>query len=196
MPEMKAVCVFCGSRAGDLPEYAEAARSMGALLARQGKTVVYGGGRVGMMGEMADAALEAGGKVVGIIPDFLKAREVGHMEITELIVVSSMHERKMKLAGMSDGFIAMPGGIGTMDEVCEILTWRQLGLHQKPVAFLNTEGYYDKFLDWFEFMAKEGFYSENHLNQLIVSDDPEELIRLMESFEPMSESLHMRPEQT
>lgn len=149
-----------------------------------------------MMGEMADAALEAGGKVVGIIPDFLKAREVGHMEITELIVVSSMHERKMKLAGMSDGFIAMPGGIGTMDEVCEILTWRQLGLHQKPVAFLNTEGYYDKFLDWFEFMAKEGFYSENHLNQLIVSDDPEELIRLMESFEPMSESLHMRPEQT
>jgi uncharacterized protein (TIGR00730 family) len=137
------ICVFCGSSDGDRGSYLEAARATGVSLARRGIGVVYGGGRVGLMGALADAALEAGGDVIGIIPEMLAAREVAHRTLTSLHVVGSMHERKALMAAHSDAFLALPGGFGTLEELFEAVTWRQLGYHAKPCAVLNVEGYYD-----------------------------------------------------
>jgi hypothetical protein len=151
------ICVYCASRPGRLPSHAAAARETGTLIGRLGWQLVYGGGRAGLMGEVADAALAAGGRVVGVIPRSLMQRELGHTGLQELHVVETMHERKRLMAERSDAFLALPGGIGTLEELFEVWTWRQLGYHDKPVGLLNTEGYYDKLLEFVAAMAGEGF---------------------------------------
>src|SRR5499427_3746527 len=154
---MKRICIFCGSRTGAQSEYAEAAKGMGHELLRRGIGLVYGGGCVGLMGTVADAVMGGGGEVIGVIPEALVTRELAHGDITQLIVVHSMHERKAKMAELSDAFIALPGGYGTFEEFCEIITWAQLGLHRKPCGILNVEGYYDPLLALFDRAVAEGF---------------------------------------
>ncbi|HEX7115573.1 MAG TPA: TIGR00730 family Rossman fold protein [Steroidobacter sp.] len=173
---MPSVCVFCGSSAGNRPEYSALARSVGTLLARQGMTLVYGGGRVGLMGALADAALAAGGRVVGVIPRMLLEREVGHEGLTELHVVGTMSERKVMMGELSQAFLALPGGIGTMDELFEAWTWTQLDLHDKPCGLLNHEGYYDSLLAFLDHARGEGFLRPRHHAALLVGTDAEELI--------------------
>ncbi|WP_341930932.1 TIGR00730 family Rossman fold protein, partial [Methyloversatilis discipulorum] len=171
------VCVFCGSRSGDSPIYAETAHILGTLLAVRGHGLVYGGGNIGLMGLIADAALDAGGEVIGVIPQHLLEREVAHANLTQLHVVDSMHTRKALMADLSDLFVAAPGGFGTLDELCEILTWAQLGLHHKPCGLLNVAGYFDPLLAMFDQATREGFLSAPH-RQLIISD--EDPIRLLD----------------
>ncbi len=154
-----ALCVFCGSSAGTHPEYAAAARDLGQLLAKQRVTLVYGGGRVGLMGSLADACLDAGGNVVGVIPRMLLEREAGHRGVTELHVVDSMHARKALMAEIADAFLALPGGMGTFDELFEVVTWRQLGLHAKPIGWLNVGGYYDRLAAALDIAHEHGFVS-------------------------------------
>lgn len=155
------ICVFCGSSDGSRPAYLAAARETGTLLARRGIGVVYGGGRIGLMGALADAALAAGGEVVGIIPEMLAAREVAHRALTELHVVGSMHERKALMAAHSDAFLALAGGFGTLEELFEAVTWRQLGYHAKPCAVLNTDGYYDALERFCDDVLRGGFVRES-----------------------------------
>lgn len=181
---MKRVCVFCGSSSGDRPAYAEAAIRVGEALARRGVGLVYGGGRVGLMGAIADAVLAAGGEVVGVIPHALKLREVAHAGVTELRVVDSMHERKALMASLSDGFVSLPGGMGTIEETCEILTWAQLGIHRKPVAVLNVDGYYDPFLAFLNRAVAEGFIQAEHRRLLLEARDPEGLLDALERYVP------------
>lgn len=170
------VCVFCASSHGVNPAYGEGARQVGLLLAGQGIELVYGGGCVGLMGTVADAALEAGGRVVGVMPVALVEREIAHTGLTELHVVASMHERKARMADLSDAFLALPGGFGTLDELCEILTWAQLGIHRKPVGLLNVAGYYDHFLALLDHQVREGLLQSKHRDHLTVDDDPERLL--------------------
>ena len=151
------VCVYCGSRAGDQPQFAEIAVELGQRLARAGHTLVYGGGRVGLMGLIADAAVNEGGDVVGIIPGHLQRAEVGHGGVTELVIVDSMHERKAEMAARSDIFVVLPGGLGTMDETFEIITWRQLGLHDKPVVVLNVDDIWSPFIALVDHIVARGF---------------------------------------
>lgn len=169
------VCVFCGSSSGLGKVYAEAARATGLALARRGLGLVYGGGRVGLMGHLAGSALEAGGEVVGVIPKDLFERELGHTGVTELRVVRSMHERKALMADLSQAFLALPGGFGTLDEFCEVLTWAQLGIHRKPCALLNVRGYFDPLLDLFDRAVREGFLAQAHRAAVLVGSDPETL---------------------
>lgn len=154
---MRRLCVFCGASSGDDPAFAQLARESAEAIVGAGYGIVYGGGRIGLMGELADAALALGGNVIGVIPQSLAQTEIAHSGVTQLRVVESMHERKALMAALSDGFIALPGGFGTMDEFCEILTWRQLGLHDKPIGLLNVNGYYDALLELFERMIENGF---------------------------------------
>jgi uncharacterized protein (TIGR00730 family) len=154
------ICVFCGSSDGDRPAYAEAARATGAMLARRGIGIVYGGGRVGLMGTLADAGLAAGGRVIGVIPEMLAAREVAHRSLTQLHVVGSMHERKALMAAHADAFLALPGGFGTLEELFEAVTWRQLGYHEKPCAVLNTQGYFDALERFCDDAFRSGFVRE------------------------------------
>jgi uncharacterized protein (TIGR00730 family) len=170
------VCVFCGSRPGLSPAYAEAARDLGAALAARGVRLVYGGGHVGLMGVVADAALEAGGEVVGVIPKALVEREVSHANLSELRVVGSLHERKALMAELSDGFVALPGGTGTLEELFEILTWSQLGLHRKPCGLLDVAGYYAPLLGFFDRMLEEGFLRPEHRALLLVENTPQAIL--------------------
>jgi uncharacterized protein (TIGR00730 family) len=170
------VAVYCGSRFGDRPAYEAAARSLGRSIAGSGGTVVYGGGRVGLMGALADAALAAGGQVVGVIPQALMDREVGHTKLTELHVVQTMHERKQLMAERADAFITLPGGIGTLEEIYEVWSWQQLGYHDKPVALLNVEGYYDALLKFMRVSHERGFVSTPQYNALLVDTDPVRLL--------------------
>jgi uncharacterized protein (TIGR00730 family) len=176
LPLMKTVCVFCGSNFGTRPAYREAAVRVGSLLAARGITLVYGGGKVGMMGALADACLASKGKVIGIIPKSLAAKEIGHPNLTELRVVDSMHERKKVMADQADAFLALPGGFGTWEEFCEAVTWSQLGLHRKACAILNVEGFYDAFLAQADRATKEGFVSDVHRSLVISGSDPDELL--------------------
>lgn len=166
---MRRICVFCGSSAGARPAYARSARALGELLASRGIDVVYGGGAVGLMGELADAALVAGGKVIGVIPDALVAMEVAHDRLTELHVVRSMHERKALMAELSDAFVALPGGLGTLEELFEVLTWAQLGLHPKPCGLVDVEGFYAPLLACLDHAVVEGFVRPE--NRALVLDD-------------------------
>ena len=175
MADRPHVCVFCGSAPGVRAAYAEAGRRVGATLARAGLGLVYGGGRVGLMGVVADAALAAGGRVVGVIPEPLALKEVAHAALTELHVVPGMHERKALMARRSAGFLVLPGGIGTLEEFFEILTWAALGLHNKPIGLVNVGGYFDPLLRLLEHGVAEGFVRDSHLALLLVSDDPEAL---------------------
>jgi uncharacterized protein (TIGR00730 family) len=179
---MKRVCIFCGSSPGVRPAYAEAAGELARILVRLGIGIVYGGGNVGLMGVLADAAMAAGGEVIGVIPLSLFSKEVGHTGITDLRVVASMHERKALMADLADGFIAMPGGWGTFDEFCEILTWAQLGLHNKPCGILNTENYYDTLLAMFDHSVAEGFLKPEYRSLMIAAKEPEELVSKMRAY--------------
>jgi uncharacterized protein (TIGR00730 family) len=164
------LCVYCGSRAGDAPAFADSARELGTLIGRAGGRLVYGGGRVGLMGLVADATLAAGGRVLGVIPQALMEREVGHRGLTELVVVQTMHERKQRMAEAADAFVALPGGIGTLEELYEMWSWQQLGYHDKPVALLNVEGYYDALLAFMVTARDRGFVSAAQHDALIVDD--------------------------
>ena len=173
---MRRVCVFCGANVGDLPEYAEAARAMGRALASQGLELVFGGGNIGLMGVVADTVLEHGGRVTGVIPRALEERELAHRGVTDLRVVESMHQRKAMMEELSDAFIALPGGIGTFEEILEILTWAQLDLHPKPAGLLNVAGYYDLLLGLLEKAVASGFMPESSLNALYTDTDAAALI--------------------
>jgi uncharacterized protein (TIGR00730 family) len=181
---MKRVCVFCGSSTGNRPAYLDAAREIGRALVRRRIGLVYGGGCVGLMGELADTVMQAGGAVIGAIPEALVAREVAHRGITELIVVRSMHERKATMAELSDAFIALPGGFGTFEEFCEVITWSQLGLHRKPCGLLNVEGYYDPLLDLFDSAVTEGFVQEPSRRLVLQASDPDTLLDLLAGYRP------------
>jgi hypothetical protein len=170
------VAVYCGSRFGDRPAYTDAARDLGRLVAERGGCVVYGGGRVGLMGAVADAALAAGGRVVGVIPQALMDLEVGHSGLTELHVVQNMHQRKQLMAERADAFVAMPGGIGTLEEIYEVWSWQQLGYHDKPVALLNVDGYYDALLEFMRISHERGFVSAVQYRALLVDDEPARLL--------------------
>jgi len=182
---MQSVCVFCGSSSGADPAYVEAANGLGQLIAGQGLTLVYGGACVGLMGAVADAVLAAGGRAVGVLPDFLRRKELAHPRLTELHVVSSMHERKARMAELSDGFIALPGGMGTLEEFCEIITWAQLGLHEKPCGLLNSQNYYDPLLEFVDRMAGEGFIKEAYKGLVLSADTPEGMLAAMRTFTPI-----------
>ena len=177
---MERVCVFCGASSGRLPAYAGAARAFGEAAARRGLGVVYGGGRVGLMGALADAALAAGGEVIGVIPQELVDRELAHGGLTELHVVGSLHERKALMAELSDAFAALPGGFGTLDELMEQLTWSQLGLHDKPVGLLDAEGYWRPLVALARHATEEGFVRESDLAAIAMADDADALIDRLE----------------
>jgi uncharacterized protein (TIGR00730 family) len=181
---MKRICVFCGSSNGSQPVYAQSARGLGAVLASNGIGLVYGGGNVGLMGVVADAVMDGGGEVIGVIPEALVQRELAHRAVTELIVVRSMHERKAKMAELSDAFIAMPGGYGTFEEFCEIITWAQLGLHRKPCAILNVEGYYDPLLALFDHAVAEGFVHPSNRQLVLQGTEPNGLLNLLAAYKP------------
>ena len=181
MKVLKRVCVFCGSSFGAREEYKQAAQRLGKALAARKLGLVYGGGAVGLMGAIADATLAAGGEVIGVIPDSLLRREVGHSGLTQLHVVQTMHERKALMADLSDGFIALPGGFGTMEEFCEIVTWSQLGIQQKPCGLLNIEGYWDHFLAMLDHSVDEKFVRPENSELILVARNPESMLeRLME----------------
>lgn len=181
---MKSVCVYCGSSTGLSPAYSQAAAQCGRALAARDITVVYGGGNIGLMGVLADAAMAAGGRVIGVIPHALVERELAHQGLTQLIAVHSMHERKQKMADLSDAFLALPGGLGTMDELFEILTWLQLGIHTKPVGLLNTSGFYARLLDFLSHMHDEQFLRNGQLDLLLVDDHLDLLLDKMAAFDP------------
>lgn len=177
---MKKLCVFCGSSVGNDPVFASAARELGKLMAQHNIGLIYGGGGIGLMGEIADAIMSNGGHVVGVIPRFLADKELGHQQISELILTDSMHQRKQKMAELADGFIALPGGFGTLEELCEILTWVQLAIIEKPVAILNTNGFFDHLLSLFEHMVGNGFLKKNNQDILMKANTPSEIIGLMQ----------------
>ena len=176
MSRPKSVAVFCGASAGDDPVYTAAARGLADELVRRDMRLVYGAGSVGLMGVVADEVLRLGGKVLGVIPQFLLDMEVGHTGLTELIVTESMHQRKLIMAENSDAFIAMPGGIGTLEEIIEVFTWTQLGIHRKHCGLLNTRNYYGHLSRLLEHMAREGFLKPETLRQLHLLEDPAELL--------------------
>ncbi len=181
---MKRICVFCGSNPGNEPVFLETAEKLGEFLAKNDIELVYGGGRVGLMGKIADTVLANGGRAIGIIPESLAQKEVAHLGLTELHVVESMHTRKALMAELSDGFIAMPGGFGTFEEICEIITWSQLGFHAKPCALLNVSGFYDDLIALFDHSAAKGFIRPVHRRLVISGSDIEAIIRTMEDFKP------------
>jgi uncharacterized protein (TIGR00730 family) len=173
---IRRICVFCGSSLGARPSYAEAAEELGELFALKGFTLVYGGSKVGLMGVLADATLRAGGEVIGVIPHALVMKEIAHQDLTDLRIVGSMHERKAMMADLSDGFIALPGGFGTFEEFCEVLTWSQLGLHRKPCGLLNLHGYFDNLLKLFDQAVEERFLRPEHRAMVLDHEDPSVLI--------------------
>jgi uncharacterized protein (TIGR00730 family) len=173
---IRSVCVFCGSNTGDDPRFAAAARDFGALLAKEGIALVYGGGHVGLMGVLADAVLANGGKAIGVIPRALWDREVGHRGLTELHIVETMHERKAMMASLADAFVALPGGLGTLEEIFEVWTWAQLGLHAKPVGFLDVSGYFGPLLEFLDRGVDAGFIRAQYRAAAIVDADPAALL--------------------
>lgn len=184
MTRLSSVCVFAGSSPGARPEYAAAARTLGRSLAGEGIALIYGGGSVGLMGILADEALAEGGSVIGVIPRALFEREVGHDDLTELRVVESMHERKAQMADLADAFIALPGGMGTLEELFETLTWGQLGYHDKPCGLLNISGYWDDMLAALDRAVGERFLADAHRQMLLVEEEPHALLELLRAYVP------------
>lgn len=181
---LERVCVFCGTNAGARNDYGQAARRLGEVLASEKIELIYGGSSIGMMGELADAVLEHGGQVTGVIPQRLVEKEAAHTGIGNLIVVASMHQRKAQMSDLADGFIALPGGIGTLEGFLEIVTWGQLGIHVKPCGLLNVAGYFDALIQWLDDSVKEGFITEGHRAMILVDDDPSRLVKRMREFRP------------
>jgi uncharacterized protein (TIGR00730 family) len=181
---VEAVCVFCGSKEGSRPSYVEAAGNMGKEISHRGLGLVYGGGRVGLMGAVADAVLEEGGEVIGVIPEALIAREIAHPGLTELHVVGSMHERKRLMADLSDGFIALPGGYGTLEEFLEVLSWAQLSMHEKPCGLLDVDSFWKPLSALFEQLVAEGFVHPDHRSLVLTEQNPDALLDLMERYRP------------
>lgn len=184
--QIKAITVFCGASHGKRPDYAAQAFSLGRLLAQRGITLVYGGGRAGLMGAVADGCLAGGGKVIGVITRLLEDRELGHTGITDLRIVETMHERKMAMAELADAFIALPGGLGTLDEMFEILAWAQLGIHAKPVGLLNTAGYYDSLMTFLDHVEQENFLRLNHRTAVVFDAEIGPLLDRLTTVEPAS----------
>jgi len=174
---MKSICVYCGANAGVTPRYAEAARELARALVDENVALVYGGGNVGLMGIIADEVLRLGGEVTGVIPTALVEREVGHTGLTRQFIVKDMHERKAMMAQLADGFIAMPGGMGTLEELFEMLTWSQLGIHAKPIALLNVDGFYDHLIGFIAHASDQGFIRPQHAALMMVETRPEALLR-------------------
>jgi uncharacterized protein (TIGR00730 family) len=181
--KMKSICVFCGSSPGSKPEYTQAARRLGTILAQRKLALVYGGGNVGLMKQVAQAALAAGGEVIGVIPRKLVEMEVAYKELAQLHIVETMHERKALMAELADGFIAAPGGIGTLEEIFEALTWSQLGYHHKPCGLLNVSQYYDKLLTFLEGAVEQQFLDRTNLEMLLVDDNPEHLLDRLQTYQ-------------
>ena len=181
---MKRICVFCGSSRGGRPEYLAAATALGNLLIEQGLGLVYGGGDVGLMGRVARTVFEQGGEVIGVIPKALAKKEIAFQGLSDLRVVGSMHERKALMAELADGFIALPGGLGTFEEFFEVLTWAQLGIHQKPCGLLNSCGYYDALIDFLKTSVQEGFVREEHRSMVLVDQEPRALLQKLTTYSP------------
>jgi uncharacterized protein (TIGR00730 family) len=181
---MKSVCVYCGSANGAKPLYAEAARAFGRALVQADLALVYGGGKVGLMGVIADTVMAEGGRAIGVIPELLVNKEVGHNGLTELHVVPDMHHRKKMMADLSDAFVAMPGGVGTLEEFFEVYTWAQLGYHQKPVALLNIDGFYDPLMNMLQHTVDEGFLRPAYFDIVQVDRDPVALIDKLQRYQP------------
>jgi uncharacterized protein (TIGR00730 family) len=181
---VRRVCVYAGSNPGSDPAYADAARAFATEMAERDIGLVYGGGKVGLMGVLADAILQRGGEAIGVMPQALFDREIGHRSLTELLVVGSMHERKAKMAELADGFVAVPGGIGTLEELIEVYTWSQLGIHDKGCGVLNVRGYYDGLAAFLDHAVDEGFLRAQHRAVLTVAEDPGELLDALASFTP------------
>lgn len=196
MSDYKNVVVFCASSEGNSAEYLESAREVGEVLAAKNLTTIYGGGKVGLMGACADGALSKGGRVVGIIPDFMTPREIAHQGVSELVVVGSMHERKLQMHERSDAVLTLPGGFGTFEELFEILTWIQLGLYQKPVGILNVNGYYDALEKQLDHMVNEGLLKENHRETLFFSGRLEGIFEHFDSFRPQQGIFRIQPKET
>lgn len=181
---MPSICVFCGSSIGARPVYQAATVAMAEALVRRQLSLVYGGGQVGLMGAIADAVLAAGGSVIGVIPEFLAAQKIAHPGLTQLHIVESMHARKALMADLSDGFIALPGGYGTLEEIFEVMTWAQLGLHRKPHGLLNVAGYYDALSTFFDQAVSEAFLSPTLRQIVLEAEDPDRLLDLMAAYQP------------
>jgi uncharacterized protein (TIGR00730 family) len=181
---VRRVCVYAGSNPGSDPAYADAARALAALMAERGLGLVYGGGKVGLMGVLADTILEHGGEAIGVMPQALIDREIGHPNLTELKVVDSMHERKALMAELADAFVALPGGIGTLEELIEVYTWSQLGIHDKACGVLNVRGYYDGLAAFLDHAVQEGFLRAQHRAVLTVAEEPEELLDALANYTP------------
>lgn len=193
---MRAVCVYCGSSPGADPVYLETARAVGRTLAERGLGLVYGGARVGLMGAVADAALAAGGEVVGVIPESLRSRELAHGELTELVVVDSMHERKAVMAERAGAFLALPGGLGTLEELFEVLTWAQLGIHSKPCGVLKVAGYWSPLLTFLDRGVEQGFITRLSRDLLMVDEDVARLLERFDAYEPAPRRRWLDPSET
>ncbi len=180
---MKSIGVYCGANAGDNPLFTQKAQELGAMLAKESITLVYGGGKVGLMGVIADAVLENGGEVIGVIPHFLSHKEIEHTGVTQMHYTETMHERKMKMYDLAEAFIAMPGGFGTLDEVFEMATWSQLGLHQRPIGFLNTAGFYDSLLSFLDHAVETDFLKQANRDLLVDSADPADLMEKLRNYQ-------------
>jgi hypothetical protein len=183
---LRSLCVYCGSSPGLRASYIEAAEAFGRLIATEGITLVYGGGNIGLMGALADSVLRSGGEVIGVIPERLAAREVAHNGLTVLHRVASMHERKLKMAELSDAFVALPGGVGTIEEIFEVFTWTQLGLQSKPCAFLDVEEYYARLFQFLDHMAEQRFVKREHLASLIRADNASDLLIKLRNYTPVN----------
>lgn len=193
---MDALCVYCGSNSGENTAYVAAAEALGRRLAARDISLVFGGGRVGMMGAVADATLDAGGDAYGVIPDALVEREMGHEGLTELEVVESMHARKSRMAELADGFVALPGGFGTIEEIIEVITWAQLGFHRNPCGFLNVADYYTGLAEFFDHQHREGFVNDSHRGMIVVADTISELLEEFEAYEPPAVKEYITEEET
>ena len=181
---MLSICIFCGSSAGRNSAYRRAAVDLGQLLAEKSLNLVYGGGNIGLMGEIAQSVINNGGKAIGVIPQFLVEKELVYNKLTEVRVVDTMHERKAIMAKLADAFLAMPGGFGTLEETVEVLTWAQLGLHRKPIGLLNIEGYYDYLNDFFDHMVAEGFLMQEYKDMVLIKKDPVAMLESLTTFRP------------
>ncbi len=193
---MRSVCVYCGSSHGAHECFLEAAKAMGMALASTGQRLIYGGGKIGLMGVLADSALQAGAEVIGVIPQPMVQKELAHRGLTQLHVVESMHERKALMAELSDGFVALPGGIGTLEEMFEIWTWAQLGIHHKPIGLLNVNGFYDRLIQFLDHLVAERFVKQENRNMLFTAAAPAELLANMQQYQPVAVPKWIRPQET